>query len=134
VLNPSFPLHTDHQIDDSAADASMKTDSGTAMDGCRFQITLAPQTKGFDDGTVALNIVAFNIIEQPSTLTHQHQKSPPGVVIFLVNLQMLGQVRDSMGQKTDLNLRRTGIAIVLLVFFDELFFGFCVVRHCSRPP
>jgi len=36
-----------------------------------------------------------------------------------------------MGQQADLNFRRAGVSIVLFVFFNEFFFGFCCIRQCS---
>jgi hypothetical protein len=98
--------------------------------GCRFGITLTPQTECFDNRTVTLNIVAFNVIEQSATLTDQHQQSPTGVVIFFMHFQMLGQVGYPMGEKTDLDFRGPGIGVVFFVFFNEFLFGFRRIRQC----
>ncbi len=58
---------------------------------------------------VTLNIVVFDIVEQPTTLTNQHQESAAAVVIFLVILQVLGEVRDACGKQRNLNLGRTSV-------------------------
>jgi hypothetical protein len=42
-----------------------------------------------------------------------------------MNLQMLSQIGNPMGEKTDLDFRGTRVRVVLLVFFNEIFFGFC---------
>src|SRR5210317_653309 len=80
-----------------SATASVETGNKlSATLGCRIRSTLAPQPKGFDDGTVALNIVALDIIKQPATLAHQHQQPSAGVVVFFVHFQMLGQIGNPM--------------------------------------
>jgi hypothetical protein len=64
--------------------------SNWQQSAARLDPPLAPQSKGFDDGTVALNIIALDIIEQSATLSHQHQQPPAGMVIFLMHLKMFG--------------------------------------------
>ena len=43
-----------------------------------------------DEGAVAVDVLACQIIEQATTLTNQHLQSTLSRMIFLVDLQMLG--------------------------------------------
>ena len=96
---------------------------------CLFQKNLSSQAKGFDNRSVTLNIVAFNIIEQPATFTNEHQQSTTRVVIFLMHLQMLGQICNPMGKKSNLDFRGSGIGIMLFVSINQFFFGFCCISQ-----
>ena len=53
-------------------------------------------------------------------LTDELQKTSAGVEVLLVDLQVLGEVTDTNGQDCNLNLRRTGVLLVLAVLLDEL--------------
>ena len=44
------------------------------------------------------------------------------MIIFRMHLQMIRQLFDLLGKDGNLNLRGTGIGIVCLIPFDELFF------------
>lgn len=79
---------------------------------------LLPETQTLDYVSVAFHIIFFDVIQQPSSLADQLQQAAPGVVIFLVRLEMLGQIFDSRAQQSNLHFGRAGIRIVLPVFFD----------------
>jgi hypothetical protein len=66
---------------------------------------LAPQAQSFDNRSISTDVLAFNIIQQPSATTHQHQQPSSGMVIFFMNLQMVGQIGYPMCQQADLHLR-----------------------------
>ena len=83
-----------------------------------------------DDGTVTLDVVLGQVVEQvAATANHLHQAAA-AVVVVLVGLQMLGQVVDSSGQDSDLNLRRTGVAFVQAVVYNDL--GFFFFSHHGK--
>ena len=65
-----------------------------------------------DDGTVTLDINLLQVVEQVSSVTNHLEQTSAAVVILVVGLQVLGQVVDTVGQKSDLNLRRTGVTLV----------------------
>jgi hypothetical protein len=50
------------------------------------------------------------------------------VVVVLVELDVLGQALDALGQKRDLYLRGTGVVLVLAVLLDEL--GLALLAYC----
>jgi hypothetical protein len=93
--------------------------------------TTGPKTHGlsfqperFDDGTVAVDVFVFDIIEQSATPAHEHQQTSTGMVVLLVNLEVFGQIGYAMGQQSDLHLGRSRVAFMQLELIDELLFFF----------
>ena len=54
---------------------------------------------------ISLDVVPSQVIEQAAALADNLQQAAPGRMIFLVCLEMLGQVRDSFAQNCNLNFR-----------------------------
>ena len=48
-------------------------------------------------------------------MTYHLQKTTAGVVILLVNLDVFGELVDSLSENSDLNLRRTCVVLVKAV-------------------
>ena len=59
-----------------------------------------------DDRPVTLDVVGSYVVEEPATTTDQHQQATPAVMVLLVDLQVLGEVVDALGEECDLDLRR----------------------------
>ena len=57
-------------------------------------------------------------------MTNHLQKSATAVVVLLVQLQMLVQTVDAVGQNGDLYLGRTGVTFVGLVLLGDLLLDF----------
>ena len=101
-----------------------KYEKGTkALFVFRLTVWLNPLVRGFpqnlptdaqtgDNVLVALKILALDIFQQAATLSYQLEQAAAAVVIFFVNLEMLGQVGDPLGQNRDLHLRGTCIAFM----------------------
>ena len=88
-------------------------------------MALSSQTELANDGTVTLNIVVLQIVEEVSSVTDHLLKTAAAVEVVLVSLQMLGEGRDSVGQNGDLHLGRSGVSLVGSVLLDNaLFFVF----------
>ena len=66
---------------------------------------LSSQSERVDDLPVPLDIFVLHIVEKPAAATDQHQQPSPGMMILFMDLKMIRQVGDSMGQQTDLNFR-----------------------------
>jgi hypothetical protein len=81
-------------------------------------LVLLPETQTLDYVSVAFHIIFFDIIQQSSSLADQLQQTAPGVVIFLVRLEMLGQIFDSRAQQGNLYFGRAGILFVKPVVFN----------------
>ena len=76
------------------------------------------------DCTVALDILLLKVVEQVSSVTYHLKQTASGVVILLVNLDVFGQLVNSLGEDSDLNLRRTRVVVVQAVSFDNRGFFF----------
>ena len=80
---------------------------------------LLTDTQLLDGSSVSLDVLALEVSEEVSSLTYHLQQASSGVMILLVNLQMLGEVIDPLGEDSDLNLGRTGVGVVSSVSFDN---------------
>ena len=67
--------------------------------------------------SVSLNVLLLQVVQEVSPLTYHLEQASSGVVVLLVDLQVLVQIVDPGGQDGDLDFRRTGVS----------FFG-CVLR------
>ena len=94
---------------------------------------LAPQSEFGDDGAVALDIDAGEIIEQPAATTYEHQQASAAVVVLLVDLEVLGQVRDAIGQQRNLYFGRPSVAVAACMSRNGVSLGgqICSHRGCS---
>jgi hypothetical protein len=70
---------------------------------------LAPKAKLGDDGSVALYVVLLDIVQEIPSPTDQHQQPSSAVVIFLVHLEVLGEVLDAFGEERNLYLWGAGV-------------------------
>ena len=85
---------------------------------------LLSQAELFYDSAVALDVNFLKICKQVAAMADHLEKASAGVVVLLVLLHMLGKGLDSVGQDRDLDLGRTGVALMGLVLFDDLCFFF----------
>ena len=85
---------------------------------------LSSQSQGLDDGSIALHIVVLDVVQEPSAPTDHHQQASSGVMVFFVYLEMFRQVRNAVGEKSDLNLRGAGVALMFFKTIDEFLFIF----------
>ena len=84
-----------------------------------------------NDGTVALDILLHQVVEEVLSLTNHLEKTATAVVVVGVLLQMLGEVSNSLGENSDLYLGRTGISFVCSVVNDDLLLYFFFPAWCS---
>ena len=77
-----------------------------------------------DDGTVSLDIYLGQVVEQRAALTDHLEEAAAGVMVLLVDLEVLGEVVDSPGEKSDLYLGRAGVTLMsrILLHDSKLFF------------
>lgn len=77
-----------------------------------------------DAGSVTLDVLVHEVIEQTAALTDHKKQAVAAVVILLVNLQMLGELIDALGQDGNLHLGRTGVGFMGAVGLNnDLFSG-----------
>ena len=82
-----------------------------------------------DDGTIALDVLLHEVVEQAAALTDHLVQAAAGVVILRVDLEVLGELVDALGENGDLDLGRTGVALMGAVGFDNG--SLLVLKHHS---
>src|SRR5262249_49863402 len=81
---------------------------------------LAAQTEVVDQVLVAIEILALQVVEEAAALADHLEQAAARVVIFVVGLEVLGEMRDALRQESDLDLGRAGVLVVLPVLRDGL--------------
>src|ERR1035437_4466060 len=74
---------------------------------------LFAQLEILDQGTVALHVLRLQVVEQATTVADHHEQSSAGMVILLVDLEVLGEVVDALAEQRHLHFGRPGVAFVL---------------------
>src|SRR5262249_9650744 len=80
---------------------------------------LPPEAQLGDQGSVPLDVVAPEVVEQPTPPTHHHQQPTTRVMVLRVDLQVLREVVDPLRQECDLHLRGAGVGLVAVVLGDR---------------
>jgi hypothetical protein len=91
--------------------------------GPEEELTLVAQLELLRNRLIPIHIDILQIIEQTAPLTDHHQQPPSGAMVFLVLLQMFGQMIDSLCQQRNLDVSRT------CIFFVQLKIAYCL-RFC----
>jgi len=89
-----------------------------------FADHLFSNAKPLDYGPIPCSILILQVIEKATALSDHPQKAPAGMMILGMDLKMLGQIPDLFAQDGDLNLRRTGIAMVSPIGFYYFLLSF----------
>jgi hypothetical protein len=94
----------------------------TAVSSVEFfdGVRLATYAETPDQISVTLHVAALHVIEQPATLADENHETAAGVMITLVDLEVLGEMRDPVRQERYLDLGRTRVRGVRLKFLDDL--------------
>src|SRR6185503_12712219 len=69
-------------------------------------VRLAAQSQFLHDLAVTVDLGGLQVVEQPTTLAHHAQQPATRGMVALVNLEVLGEVADLLGEKGDLDLGR----------------------------
>src|SRR5579875_1261628 len=80
---------------------------------------LAAQAELGDQLPVALDVVVPHVVEEPAAPPDELHQPPAGVVIALVDLEVLGEMGDTLTQNGYLDLGRSGIGVVEAVGRDR---------------
>src|SRR2546429_6832590 len=91
--------------------------------------SLPAQAQLLDEGTVALDVIVHQVLQQPAAPAHQQEQATPAVMVVLVHLEVLGEIVDPPRQQCDLDLRRTGVTLTGRVPGDDLRLDCYVQRH-----
>ena len=93
-----------------------------------YRFLLADAELG-NDGTIALDVLLHQVVEKAATLTDHLVQAATGVVVVGVNLEVLGELVDALGENSDLDFGRTGVGLVSAVGLDDG--GLLVFEHHS---
>lgn len=85
-----------------------------------------PDAQLADQRTVPADVAGTQIVEQAAALANQHQQAAARVEVLRVDLEVLGQLLDALGEQCDLHFGRTGVAIARLELLDD--FGLDLLR------
>src|SRR5271165_6885226 len=92
-----------------------------------------------DHFAVAVRIVRLQVVEQAAALAHKHEQAAAGGMIFLMRLEVLGQLADPLAQNRDLDFRGTSIGIMGAEALNQVSFlssrqhGVCYSSFFSSP-
>lgn len=105
--------------------------------GLVLELDVVANAELLDESTILFDITLLDVSQQTTTLTDEHQKTAAGVMVLLVDLQVLGQVLDADGEDCNLDLGRTRVLLVLAILLDDLFDlllgdGAGFLRHVSH--
>lgn len=90
---------------------------------------LLTKAEFLNECAIPLNIGFLEIGEKVSSVADHLKKTAVGMVVMRVGFDMLVEVVDAGCQNGNLYLRRTGVALMGGIFFDDsLFFFLC---HCN---
>ena len=81
---------------------------------------LFTDTESGNDRTVALNVNLLKVCQEIASVTDHLEKAAARMMILRMLLEMLCQVADSLGENSDLDLRRTGVTLVDGCLGDDL--------------
>ena len=107
----------------------MSTRVNPLADGCVLNICLAnasltTQTKLADQCSVAIQILALQVVQQLTTLVYHTDQTTTRVVILVVSFEVTLQLIDLRSQQSNLYFRGTGIALSTGVFGNNFCFLF----------
>ena len=66
-----------------------------------------------------LNIILRDVIEQPATLTNHKHQATTRMVIALMNLKMLSELGNALGEDGNLNIGGTRVSRMGRVLFND---------------
>ena len=72
-----------------------------------------------DNRAIAFKIALFEIAQQAAAFSDFLQEAATARVVLLVDLEVIGQLVDGLGEQRDLNLGRTGIVFFALMLIDD---------------
>ena len=78
-----------------------------------------------DDGAVAVDVLADQVVKKATTLTYESLQSAGRGMVLVVVLEVLGEVLDTDGEKSDLAFGAAGVAFALAVLLEDLGLLFC---------
>src|ERR1700733_9768322 len=95
------------------------------------RLYLPAQAEPLDQRSIAVDVLLREVLQEPPAAADQQQQPATAVVVVLVHLEVLRQVRDSLGQQRDLDFRRAGVTLIGRMPSDDLLLHRGVERHVA---
>ena len=73
-------------------------------------LDLLAEIEGFNQSAVSVEVGALEVVKELAAARNHAEQAAAGVVVLLVDLQVLGELVDAGGQKSDLHFGRSGVA------------------------
>jgi hypothetical protein len=104
---------------------------GTTSCGSRKRVgnTLLAKPEPSDRRAVPLDVLVRQIRQKPAPLSHELEKTSPGVKVVLVLAEVISEPVDPLRKERNLNLRRTGIIRMRAKLGDDCLFLLGLQRH-----
>jgi hypothetical protein len=80
---------------------------------------LPAQAELLDDSPIPLTVRVLEVQEEAAALADDPKQPHAGMVVLGVGLEMLGELVDALGKKSDLDFRGTGVLLVDPVIGDQ---------------
>ena len=96
-------------------------------------LELVPEAQFLDDFPVSVDIRTPQVIQETFTTSDHLEESTTAVVVLLVEVEVISQIVDLLGEQGDLNAGRASVGLVCPVFLDgRAFFESHVLVILSR--
>jgi hypothetical protein len=89
-----------------------------------MSLTAKPQS--FYNLSVSTHIFSLKIVQESAALSHQLQQAPPGMMVFLVSLEMFSKIADAFTEQRYLHFWRTGIGLMCFEILYYFLFPFSI--------
>ncbi|CCB67968.1 protein of unknown function [Hyphomicrobium sp. MC1] len=89
---------------------------------------LAADAVFLDDLLIAGVVLGLDVVKELAALADHLEQATARMVVFLVRLEVLGQLVDAMRQDGDLDFRRAGVVGLRGIVFDDSRLGLTAVR------
>ena len=97
-------------------------------------LDVVADTELLDEFAVFEDVAVLDVDEQATTLTNEHEQTAARVVILLVDLDVLGELANALGEDCDLDLGGARIVSILAKLLDELGLAFLGDCHVTSHP
>lgn len=101
---------------------------------CALRLDVVADAELCDEFAVVVDVALLDIREKTTTLTDEHEQATARVVILLVDLDVLGELANALGEDCDLDLGGTRIVGILAKLLDELGLAFLGDCHVTSHP
>jgi len=95
--------------------------------------SLSPQIQLCDDLPVAIRVRTTQVSQVPPPLAYQLEQAASRGLVVLVELQVLSEHQDALGQKRYLHFWRSCVLRMDMVFLNDTLFVI-LLQGCATPP